>query len=125
MLFEAGRAQNEQGGRLGRDADGRRIEIESDAPGDAADPAPGATGTSFEVRRVKLISEALGVHVDIELDPPAELWRFPLETVSQSERGFDAGYQGTVLAFVWRGVIGGGATIQAAIRLDVSPLSKA
>lgn len=32
---------------------------------------------------------------------PASLWRFPLETVSQSETGFERSYQGSVLMPVW------------------------
>jgi alpha-amylase len=105
---------------LGPDAaDGRRIEIVAEGGGDH-DPAPGATGSVLGVRGVKVIGEALGVHVELEVDPPAELWRFPLETVSRSERGFDVGYQGTVLAFVWRGSIGEGSIFQPSIRCDVS-----
>lgn len=32
---------------------------------------------------------------------PARLWRFPLETVSQSETGFERSYQGSVLMPLW------------------------
>jgi 4-alpha-glucanotransferase len=105
-------------------AEGRRIEIVADGQGEH-DPAPGATGTVKGVRCIRLIEESLGVHVELEVDPPAELWRFPLEAVSRSERGFDVSYQGTVLAFVWRGTIGEGSVIQAAIRCDVSQCHRA
>jgi len=103
---------------------GRRVEVVTDSE-EAVDPAPGATATVTNVRGVRLVAEDLGVHVDMAVDPPAELWRFPLETVSRSERGFDVDYQGTVLAFVWRGAIGEGGGILASIRCDVSQCRKA
>jgi alpha-amylase len=102
----------------------RRVEVVTDSE-EAIDPAPGATATVTNVRGVRLVAEDLGVNVEIALDPPAELWRFPLETVSRSERGFDVDYQGTVLAFVWRGTIGEGGGILASIRCDVSQCRRA
>ncbi|NUQ73424.1 MAG: DUF1926 domain-containing protein [Polyangiaceae bacterium] len=102
----------------------RRVEVVTESE-EAIDPAPGATSTVTGVRGVRLIAEDLGVHVDLVVDPPAELWRFPLETVSRSERGFDVDYQGTVLAFVWRGAIGEGGGIVGSIRCDVSQCRRA
>lgn len=104
---------------LGADtADGRRIEIiaDDDSP---IDHAPGATSTTIGVRGIRIIGEAIGIDLAIEVDPPAELWRFPLEAVMKTERGFEASYQGTVLAFIWRGEIGGGATIRSILRCEV------
>lgn len=103
--------------------EGRRLEVFAEGE-EASDPAPGATGTVVGVRGVRLVAEDLGVNVELAVDPPAELWRFPLETVSRSERGFDVEYQGTVLAFVWRGAIGEGAGILGSIRCDVSQCRK-
>jgi hypothetical protein len=40
-----------------------------------------------------------GLVTQILLDNPADLWEFPLETVSLSEQGFERTYQGTVLLF--------------------------
>ena len=48
-----------------------------------------------------IVGESMGVDVSISVDPPAELWRLPIETVSQSERGFERAYQGTSLVFSW------------------------
>ena len=36
---------------------------------------------------------------------PATVWRFPLETVSQSESGFERSYQGSVILAQWRLVL--------------------
>ncbi|MCC7209789.1 MAG: DUF1926 domain-containing protein [Anaerolineae bacterium] len=43
--------------------------------------------------------ENLTLHAD--LSRPAFLWQFPLETITQSEAGFERGYQGTVFLHVW------------------------
>ena len=45
-----------------------------------------------------------------ELSRPAHLWRFPLETITQSEAGFERGYQGTVFLQWWPLQLAGGAT---------------
>jgi 4-alpha-glucanotransferase len=80
---------------------GRRIEV------DAVSSEPGWRGVQHEVRAVRVACDDLGVDVMLRADPPAELWRLPIETVSQSERGFERAYQGTSLVFVWRGSVGG------------------
>jgi 4-alpha-glucanotransferase len=42
-----------------------------------------------------------GLAYTTELSQPCELWTFPLETVTQSEAGYERGYQGTVYLHVW------------------------
>jgi hypothetical protein len=39
--------------------------------------------------------------LDFECDPAAELWRFPIETVAKSERGFDRTRQGESFTLRW------------------------
>jgi hypothetical protein len=60
-----------------------------------------STGTIPEVEQVRLRDEATGFEVSLGRFPPGQLWRFPLETVSQWESGFQRTYQGTVLLFHW------------------------
>jgi alpha-amylase len=96
---------------------GRRIEVLS-ADDEPSDPAPGARGVHREVREVRLVAEPLGIDVTLTPKPACELWRLPIETVSQSERGFEPSYQGTALVFVWRGKAGGGAALPAKITVD-------
>ncbi len=103
--------------------EGRRLLIEADG-GEVLDVAPGSVGTVFNVRKLRLVGESLGVDAVVDVEPAAELWRFPLETVSRGERGFEASYQGTVLVFVWRGEIGEGSSIAGAIRWDFSGCRK-
>ncbi len=60
------------------------------------------------VRTFGVVDEWLQTEVRYALEHPATLWRFPLETVSLSEAGFERLYQGTILMPHW------------AIRLDAS-----
>lgn len=55
---------------------------------------------SLEKTGVRYHSE--GLEVSIHLQPASHLWRFPLETVSQSESGFERIDQGMVFFFHWK-----------------------
>jgi len=61
-----------------------------------------SSGALSEVEGVRLRDESVGFEVSLDVAPTSQLWRFPLETVSQSESGFEKTYQGTVLLFHWR-----------------------
>ena len=50
---------------------------------------------------MSVAADSMDVDVTLRVKPAAELWRLPIETVSQSERGFERSYQGTALVFVW------------------------
>ena len=58
-------------------------------------------GVLSELESVRLRDESLGFEVSIDVNPASQLWRFPLETISQSESGPEKTYQGTVLLFHW------------------------
>ncbi len=62
----------------------------------------GASGVLPTVENILLRDENVGFQVEIIVGPSAQLWRFPLETISQSERGLEKTYQGSVLLFHWR-----------------------
>ncbi len=51
--------------------------------------------------------------LDLECEPVAEIWRFPIETVAKSERGFDRTRQGESVTLRWP-VAAGGATVEVA-----------
>lgn len=97
-------------------SDGRALVVRGPGVRDEVAAAPGARAAHTGVTQVDIISESLGVHVRLEADPPAELWRLPIETVSQSERGFEPTYQGTALVFVWRAPLGGGHALRTSLR---------
>jgi len=51
------------------------------------------------VRNVRVGDEWKNLLVDFTVGEPCELWQYPVETVSQSDGGFERTYQGTALAF--------------------------
>ena len=62
----------------------------------------GSMGEEPEVDEVSLVDEWLGVKTTFSFSRPATLWRFPVETVSLSEQGFERLYQCSVIVPHWR-----------------------
>lgn len=60
-----------------------------------------AVGQEYEVREVRLANSFLGVEVTTSIEDPATLWRFPVETVSNSEAGFERVYQCSCTLLSW------------------------
>jgi alpha-amylase len=60
-----------------------------------------SSGAIPEVEHFRLRDEAEHFEVSLGLSPKGQLWRFPLETVSQSESGVQKTFQGTVLLLHW------------------------
>ena len=56
---------------------------------------------SLDVSALSLVSQLWNLHADVDVDVPAGIWRFPLESVSASEAGFESNYQGTTVLFLW------------------------
>jgi hypothetical protein len=87
--------------------------------GDADDvTAPGFRGMHRKVSKLWVACSDLGIDVQLNVEPPAELWRLPIETVSQSERGFERAYQGTALVLAWRHDLSQGA-LEATVSLSL------
>lgn len=61
-----------------------------------------------------------GLAVDFTFIPEAAVWFFPVETVSQSENGFEKTYQGSAILVHWREIINKGAKIRKTLSLHVS-----
>lgn len=59
---------------------------------------------------IELVDEWLGLTYRLAFDRPTTLWRFPIETVSQSEAGFERVYQSSVLVPNWQLSLAPGAT---------------
>jgi len=60
------------------------------------DPAALAEGAWFAPEL------SLAAALDLDVDPPAESWRFPIETVAKSERGLERTLQGESVTPRWR-----------------------
>ncbi len=64
----------------------------------------GHLGTQLDLQDAQelgLVDEWLGVDVRFSLDRPSGLWTFPIETVSQSEGGFELVHQSVVVMPHW------------------------
>ncbi|MCX5726009.1 MAG: DUF1926 domain-containing protein [Candidatus Saganbacteria bacterium] len=59
-------------------------------------------GITEDVSSVEIIDEARGVSVSLDTQKPCGLWRFPVETISQSESGFERKYQETAIFQNWK-----------------------
>ncbi|MDI6731175.1 MAG: DUF1926 domain-containing protein [Candidatus Margulisbacteria bacterium] len=67
-----------------------------------ADNSLQSSGETSLANRVKVVDEWAGFAVVFEADKPANLWRFPIETISQSEGGMEKTYQSSVLLPNWK-----------------------
>jgi hypothetical protein len=80
---------------LAGDAEDRYYRINGERPEECMMKS---AGMAEEVYSIALVDEAFGFHLEIFFKPDAvSVFRFPLETVSQSEAGFERTYQGSVI----------------------------
>ncbi len=74
-----------------------------DIPGHTLDKRNLASlGEINNVKQVSLVDEWLKLTVSLAFTQPAILWRAPVETVSQSEGGFERVYQSSMVMPIWR-----------------------
>ena len=66
-----------------------------------------------------LVDEWLGIDVNLALSKPAGLWTFPIESVSQSEGGFELVHQSTVVEPHWTVEAAENGRWNVAIRLAI------
>ena len=59
----------------------------------------GESGIAEQLTELSLNDGWKNLKVGLRVSEPMELWHFPVETVSQSEEGFERTYQGTAFAF--------------------------
>lgn len=59
-----------------------------------------------ETSRIGLIDEWLGVDAALEMSEPASIWTFPIQTISQSEGGFELVHQSSTVIPHWQFVAG-------------------
>ncbi len=68
---------------------------------DAARVAHDSSGTAIDVTAVAQGNDDVGVAVTTTLDEAADVWWAPVETISNSEGGFERVYQGSGALFSW------------------------
>ncbi len=62
-------------------------------------------GMEAEVVKAGMRDGWLKLEIDFETEKPAHFWRYPVETISQSEGGFERVYQGSCLLWGWQVVL--------------------
>jgi 4-alpha-glucanotransferase len=67
-----------------------------------ADKTLAGRGVLENIKLIKIVDEWKGFSVLLALDRPSTFWRFPIETVSQSESGFEKTYQSSALLLNWK-----------------------
>jgi alpha-amylase len=60
-----------------------------------------SSGARSAVASVEAGNTYIGLSVTTALQPPADIWWAPIETISNSESGFERIYQGSSTVFVW------------------------
>ena len=80
-------------------------------------------GEIASTKEAQLKDEWLGISVSVKVDGPATFWRFPIETVSQSESGFERIYQSSVVFPHWKFELDSNETWQNRLVLRVDELS--
>jgi alpha-amylase len=70
-----------------------------------------AVGSRASLSSLRSGNDYVGLEVATRLEPPAEAWIAPIDTVSNSEAGFERVYQGSALVFAWPIVLPPGAAI--------------
>jgi alpha-amylase len=78
-----------------------------------------STGETNNVHGVSLVDEWLKVKVILAFSQPAALWRAPVETVSQSEAGFERVYQSSMVMPIWRISLRPGETWKTTITVKI------
>ena len=59
------------------------------------------SGAEAGLAQVAAGNDAIGIRLETTLEPPADTWWAPIETVSNSEAGFERIYQGSGQLFSW------------------------
>jgi alpha-amylase len=90
------------------------------ALGDARLASRGEEGDVVEVR---LVDRAFGFEAVLVPSLPVGWWRMPVETVSQSEEGYERMFQGSALFFHRRLALAPGATVPFGCTLEVRQLT--
>ena len=79
-------------------------------------------GQCLETDRFTMVDEWSQFRVTLCLDRRGDIWYMPVETVSQSEEGFERTYQGSALLSSWLLALNPGVPEQLNVRLEINDL---
>jgi alpha-amylase len=81
-----------------------------------------STGEEMDVGVVRAVNRWEGWAMEIQASPKATLWRYPVQTVQNSEAGFELVYQASCLIFLWDLDLGPGESFTAWLSIGVARL---
>ena len=81
-------------------------------------------GECADVSEVHLIDEWNGIEVVLKMDKKCNFCRFPIETVSLSESGFEKIFQGSCLLFYWPLELETGGQFEVTIELGIDSFQR-
>jgi alpha-amylase len=91
-----------------------------DIPGHVLDKRNlASSGETNNVNQVSFVDEWLRLKLTLVFNQPAILWRAPVETVSQSESGFERVYQSSLVMPIWRISLGPNTSWETEIAVKV------
>ena len=67
-----------------------------------SDPYLDSKGIAEQSKVIGIVDEWRNIRIELKTDIPADIWRFPVETISMSEAGFERVYQNSVLLPNWK-----------------------
>ena len=81
-------------------------------------------GELEDVSEIQLVDEWVGMKVVLKMDTNCNLWRFPIETISLSESGFERIFQGSCLLLYWPLDLGPNKGFEVSVELGIFPFEK-
>jgi alpha-amylase len=91
-----------------------------DIPGHVLDKRNlASSGETNNVNQVSFVDEWLRLKLTLIFSQPAVLWRAPVETVSQSESGFERVYQSSLVMPIWRISLGPDTSWETVIAVKI------
>lgn len=79
-------------------------------------------GETADTERVALVHEWFKLHILLEMTKPCHLWRLPVETISNSEGGFERIYQASCIVPRWQVHLEPGQSWEVGLHFRLSPL---
>lgn len=78
----------------------------------------------FSTSPLLIVDEWQQVKIALTADPQPEWWIVPVETISQSETGFERVYQGSAILAVWKTPPPAWSEIHSVLRVEISSLAQ-
>lgn len=82
-----------------------------------------ALGDFNDINKITLVDEWSKIKIDLSYSMSSGLWIYPVETISQSEEGFERTYQGTSFLPLWQLSLKPKEEWETNIKIDINTLS--